>query len=72
MSAAARGWQIAQLPSGQHETKLVGLVTKLDLDLPELREEFAELVEAGRGSETSSSHGFANLKRRFIWGNSMS
>src|SRR5262249_24073010 len=41
---------IAKLPVGQHEMKLVQLATKLDLELPELREEFAELLAEQKDS----------------------
>jgi flagellar biosynthesis GTPase FlhF len=42
---------IAKLPVAQHQTKLVQLATKLDLDLYQLRDEFSELIDEGK--ETS-------------------
>lgn len=46
--------QIARLPSGQHEAKLSDLARKLHLELHELREEFASLIETERDEETPS------------------
>ena len=42
---------IAKLPVAQHQTKLVQLATKLDLDLYQLRDKLSELIDEGK--ETS-------------------
>jgi hypothetical protein len=53
--------QIAQLPSSQHETKLVELATKLDLDLPELRED--SLSSSKRGAAAKHHRATGTLSR---------
>jgi hypothetical protein len=46
--------EITKLPVAQHEIKLVQLATKLDLDLSELRAEFAELIKEEKESSEPS------------------
>jgi hypothetical protein len=45
---------IAKLPVAQHEIRLAQLATKLDLELPELCEEFAELIAEDKDSSEPS------------------